>query len=98
MSGGVADAGVKGDQAVVLAGRIGCGGDADVVLGGITDGRGGDVREGDGDGLSRWEDNVAHVTLVTEPNGPFAYAPGLENHHLIMSMLGDLGGRLDREG
>ena len=39
--GGGAEAGVKGDQAVVGAGRIGCGGDADGGSVGGTDGGGG---------------------------------------------------------
>ena len=38
MSGGGSEAWVKGDQAVVGAGRIGCGGDADGSLGGRKDG------------------------------------------------------------
>ena len=74
VSGGGAEAGVKGDQAVVGAGLIVCGGDADGGSGVGTDGRvGGDEQDGDGDGLSRWEDNVAHVTLGTETNDPLAY-------------------------
>ena len=43
------------------------------------------------------EDNVANVTLGTEPNSPLAFALGLEYHHPIMSTLGDPGGRLERE-
>ena len=35
-----ADSSVKGDQAVVVAGRVGCGGDADVSSGGGTKGGG----------------------------------------------------------
>ena len=58
---------------------------------------GGYRREGDGDGLDCWEDNVTHMTLGTEPNHPLSYAMGLEHHHPIMSTLGDTGGRLDRE-
>ena len=41
VSGGVEEAGVKGGQAVVLAGWIGIGGYADGILGGGTDGGGG---------------------------------------------------------
>ena len=40
VSGGVAEARVKVDQGVVVAGRIGCGGGADGRLGGGTDGEG----------------------------------------------------------
>ena len=58
-------------QAVVGAGPIGCGGDADGVSGGVTDRGGG----GDGYGQSWWEDNVAHVTLDTETNDPLFYSP-----------------------
>ena len=35
-------------------------------------------------------------TIWTEPNDPLAYAPVLEHHHLIMSMLGGHRCRLDR--
>ena len=49
------------------------------------------------DGISRWEDNVAHLTLWMESNAPLAYAPVLELHHLITSTLGDLRVRLERE-
>ena len=74
MPGGGAEVGVKADQAVVGAGLIVCGGDADGGSGVGTDGRvGGDEQDGDGDGLSRWEDNVAHITLGTETNDPLAY-------------------------
>ena len=49
-----AEAGVKGDQSVVVAGRIRCGGDADGGSGGGMDG-GGEVngKDGEGDRLSR---------------------------------------------
>ena len=40
VSGGGAEAGIKVGQAMVLAGRLGLGGDADGVLGGGTDGGG----------------------------------------------------------
>ena len=49
---------------------------------------------GEGGRLSRWEDNVANITLGTETNAPLAYATGLEHHHPIISMLGELGGQL----
>ena len=69
-------------------GRGGCGWDADGGLGG------GSGRNGDGDGrIIRWEYTVANVILGTEPDVPLAYAPGLELHHLIMSILGGHGGR-----
>ena len=64
-------------------------------LGGRSDGGG--VGEGRGENreiLSRWEDNEAKLTLGMDPNDPLAYAPGLEHHHPIMSMLGEPGGRL----
>ena len=55
MSGGGAEAGVKGDQSVVGAGQLGLGGDADDVLVGGTDRRGGGYgQEKDGDGLNWW--------------------------------------------
>ena len=50
-------------------------------------------KDGDGDRLNLWEDNVANATLGTEPNAPLAYALGLEHHHPIMSMLGEPGGQ-----
>ena len=89
---------MKGDQSVVGSVRIGCGGDANGGLVCRMDGEGvGDGRDGDRDVLSLWEDNVANVTLGTDPNSPFAYAPGLEHHHPNTSSLGDPGGRLNRE-
>ena len=98
MSSGGAEDGVEGDQSVVGAGRIGCGGDADGGPGGGADrGGGGDGWDGDGDRIIWWEDNVAQVTLGTDPNDPLAYAPGLEHHHPIMSMIGDPGGKLERD-
>ena len=58
--------------------------------------RGGvDGRGRDGDRLSWWEDNVANLTLGTEPNAPLAYALVLEHHHPILSEIGDPGGRLE---
>ena len=33
------------------------------------------------------------ITLGTEPDAPLAYAPGLELHHPIRSMLGVHGGQ-----
>ena len=60
-----------------------------------TEGGGGDGW--DEDGLNRWEDNVAYVTLGTEPNAPLAYALEMELHHPTISKLGEPGGRLERE-
>ena len=100
MSGSKAEAGVKGDQAVVGAGRTGFGGDSyGGSGGGIDGGGGGDRRDGDGyeEGVNMWEDNVANVTLGVEPNAPLAYALLLELHHPIVSTLGKHLGRLDRE-
>ena len=67
------------------------------MVGGTDGGGGGDGWEGDRYGLSWWEDNLAQITLGTEPNNPFAYAPGLKFYHLIMSTLGDPGVRLERD-
>ena len=66
---------------------------ADGVSGGVTDRGGGE----DGryrDGFHWWEDNIAQITLGADPNAPIAYAPVLEIHHPIMSMLLDPGGCL----
>ena len=76
MSGGRADSGVKVDQAVVGSVRTGCRGDADSGLGGETDVGGGGYGQ-EGDGLSLWEYNVAHITLGMDHNTPHAYAPVL---------------------
>ena len=46
MSGGGAEAGVKGGQAVVGTVQLGIGGDADVGSGGRTDGGGGRIQMG----------------------------------------------------
>ena len=62
------------------------------------DGRGGgDKQDRDGEGLSCWEDNVAHVNLGTKHNAPIAYALGLKLNHPIMSTLGDPRSWLERE-
>ena len=57
------------------------------------------TKGGVGDGLLFWDDNVANVILGTEPNDNLAYAPGLELHHPIVSMIGGHGEPLeiDRE-
>ena len=61
VSGGGAEARVKGDQAVVGAGLIGCGGDADGGLGGRTDGGGG----GDGRRRRRINNKLVGVSYST---------------------------------
>ena len=43
------------------------------------------------------EDTVVNITLGTDHNDPFAYAPRLEIHHPIMSILGAHRGQLGRE-
>ena len=97
MSGSEAEARVKGGHAVVHAGRNGFGGDSKIGLGGGMDGGvGGDGYDRDLDGLSQREDNLANAILGTEPNSTLEYDTGLELHHPIMSMLGELGGRLER--
>ena len=40
---------------------------------------------------------MANTSLGTEHNAPLTYAPGLELHHPIMSMLGGHGGQLERD-
>ena len=97
VSGGGEEARVKGDQAVARAGRIGCRGDVNNGSGGRTDVEGGgDGRDGDGYGygygLSWWDDNIANVTLGTEPNAPLDYDTGLEHHHPNISTRGEPGG------
>ena len=99
MSDSGASSGVKGGQAVVGTGQLGLGRDVDGISGGGTGrGRVGDGQDGDRDGLNRWEDIVANLILGTEHNNLLASTPGLEIHHLIMTMLGGHGGRLEREG
>ena len=97
MSGGGAEDRVKDEKSVVGSGSNGCGGDADGGPGGRTNGGGGYGWNGDGDRLSWWEDNLAHVTIGTEPNAPLDYDPGLEHHHPIISNIGEHICRLDRE-
>ena len=97
MSGGGAAASLKCGQLVVVLGRIGLGGDAERGLGGRTYRGGGRYGwDGDGYGLNWWEDTAANAILGTGPNSPLASAPGLELHHMIMSIIGGQGGRLDR--
>ena len=55
----------------------------------------GDGWEGDRNGqIIRWGYTVANLILGTEPNYTLAYAPGLELHHPIVSIIGGNGGRL----
>ena len=55
VSGGGVEAGIKGAQEVVRAGRIGLGGDVDGLLGGRTGrGWGGDGQDRYGDRLNQW--------------------------------------------
>ena len=97
MSGSREVSGVTGDQSVVVTGGLALGRDVYGGLGGGTYGWGvGDLQDGDRDILNRWEDTVANIIIGTEPNDPLVYAPGLEIYHLIMSMLGGHGDRLER--
>ena len=49
----------------------------------------GDEWEGDVYGqIIRWEDTLANSILGMEPNTLLSYAPVLELHHPIMSMIG----------
>ena len=96
VSGARMEARFKGEQWVVESGWIVCEGDVDDSSLGRTDGgEGGDGRYGDGNRLSRWKDNVAQVTLGTEPNFPLVYSMVLEHHHPIMSYIMDPGGQLE---
>ena len=90
VSCGGAETGDTGIQAVVGEGRGGCGGGVDGGSGGGTDrGLGGDGRDGYGyRQLIMWEYTVSNVILGMEPNAPLVYAPVLEIHQPIMSMLG----------
>ena len=65
------------------------------LRGGSYIGGGGDGR--DEYGFSRWNDNLAHVTLGAEPTNLLAYDPVLKLHQQIMSTLGDPRGRLEKE-
>ena len=58
---------------------------------------GGDIQDGDGDRLNRWENIVANIILGTEPNASLAYAPVLELRHPTMSMVGVHRGQLYRD-
>ena len=81
---------------MVGTGRGGYGRDADGGSGGRTDGGGGgNIR--DRDGLNWWEDNIANITLGTEPNDPLAYAPVLQHNHPAISTLVDPRDGLERE-
>ena len=99
VSGGGAEAGVKGGQAVVVARQTRFEGDVDGGSGSRTDGGGGGYGRdgyGDKDRLSWWNNIVAQVNLGAEPNPLLVSAPGLETHHPIMSAFGEPGGRLWR--
>ena len=75
---------------MVGAGGFGFGVNVESGLGVRSDkGGGGYIRGGDGYvRLSKWEDTVSNITLYTEHNDPLSYSPGLELHHLTISMLG----------
>ena len=88
----------NGVQLMVGTGWGECGRDAyGGLVGGTDRWVGGDIRDGDRDGLNRWEDNVSTITLGTDHNATLAYVLGLEHHHPIMSTIGESGGRFDRE-
>ena len=57
----------------------------------VEEGGDGQYGNGGGYGLSRWEDNIANLSLETEPNDTLAYALVLEHHHPNMSTLGETG-------
>ena len=98
MSGGGAEDEVKGGQLVVGEVQNGFGGDADDGFGGEAGGGGGgDGQDGYREILIRWVDNVACVTLGTDPNDPLEYDLGLELHQPIMSTLGEPGKRLETD-
>ena len=82
--------GFLGGQEVVGAGKIGIGGDADIVSGGGTGGGGGGDKRSVivNRQLIRWEVTVTNLLLGTGPNVPLAYDLGLELSHPIMSILG----------
>ena len=48
-------------------------------------------------GLIMWEDTVTNAILGTDPNNLLGYAPVLELHQPIMSMLGGNGFQLKRD-
>ena len=87
--------GVKGGQAVAVIRRLGLGRDTDGGSGGgMNRGWVEYGQDGDGYAINMCKDTVANIIFGTEPNDPLASAPGLELHHLTMSMLGGKGGRL----
>ena len=47
--------------------------------------------------IIRWDYTVSYIILGTEHNAPLAFAPGLELHHSIISMLGEHRDRLEIE-
>ena len=56
----------------------------------------GGIRNSNTEGTTYWY-RIKNLILGKEPNAHLASAPGLELQHLIMSMLGGHGGRLERE-
>ena len=87
--------GVTGGQAVFGSGCLVLVRDVDGAFRGIMDRRGGYGQASDGYGLIIWEDTAANLILGSDHNAPLAYAPVLELHHPIMSMIWGHGGRLD---
>ena len=93
--GGGVETKAKDFQEVMVTGQGECGRDADDSSGGRTDrSKGVCIWDGEGYRISWWEDNVANITLGTETHAPLDYAPGLEHHHPIIIMLGELEGQL----
>ena len=87
---------VKGDQSVVRTGWTQFRGNADGGSGGGTyEGGVWEIRDRYGEGLNKWEDNVAHVPLEADHNSLLAYDMGLELHHPIIRNLGGPSGRID---
>ena len=41
--------------------------------------------------------NYHIITIRTEDNAPLSYAPGMEIHRLIMSMIGGHRGQLEKD-
>ena len=62
-----------------------------------TEGGGVYIWDRDGYRISWWEDNVAIINLGTDTNDPLDYAPGLEHHHPIISMVRELEIQLERD-
>ena len=89
-AGSGAEAGVKGDQAVVVLRQTGGGGDVGGGLVGRTEGGVGGYRlDGGIDGLNLWEDTVSYIILGMDHNAPLEYALVLELRQPIISTLGE---------